>query len=148
MSDTPMKDCTTCGLPEAIAALHGAVEKGFAQTGADLALVANGQRILESRVANIESRLAVVERQPSSTDLEHAAALSEEIVARKELAEKVDAVSGQNAALLKIAQKFEGAYDKLAANKYTKLIVLALAVAAYEYLSRKGLSLPRLEMLP
>ena len=117
---------------------------GFEKTDASLArqeqsiaLVIGDQKSMHARMSSVEARLSKVEDTPSVSDLKTTAALDEEVKAREELAAKVDA-------LLDIAKRAEGFWQKVTANKWTKLILAALGLAAYRYLESHGLHIPGL----
>ncbi len=114
-------------------------------TRADIALVANDVSVVKDRVAVVESRVLSLEdakktnsmrvQQSSVIDLEHEAKLAAEIVARTELAAKVDALGASQEVQLAIL----GRLDKIATNPHIKLILAVLATAAMSWAASKGL---------
>lgn len=106
---------------------------------ADISLVSNDLGIVKDRLVIIENwkndsesraaRTSMRVEQGSKVDLEQAAALAAEKVAREELASKVDT-------LLAIGTKLE----KLTNNPMLKVLVGMLLTAAVSWLASKGLA--------
>ncbi len=138
---------TTTQLPAAdpMAVLQRTIIAGFRDINATLdSVVHEGQRT-NSRLTRIEERVDEVEgrigrnsarvQESSKVDLEHEAKLAVEIIARQELASKVDALTETQATQLAIL----GRLDKVASNPTVKVLAGMIATALLSYLASKGL---------
>ena len=130
---------------------------------ADIGLVANDVSIVKDRVAVVESRVLSLEearkvnsmraQQSSSIDLEHESKLAAEIVARTELAAKVDALAVGHSELSDKADKLDskqdmqlailGRLDKVASNPLVKTVAAMLATALVTWLASHGVHVPQ-----
>jgi len=107
---------------------------------ADISLVSNDLGIVKDRLVIVETwkndadsranRTSLRVDQASEVDLEQAAALAAEKVAREELAAKVDTLLAIGARL-----------DKVTTNPMVKVLVGMLLTAAVSYLAGKGFAL-------
>ena len=144
--DMPAQPKTT-ELPAADPVLIGIADLAREMRGvrADIALVSSDLGIVKARVTILEShrndsderaaRTSNRVEQASEADLAHESKLAAEIVARGELAAKVDALNASQELQLAIL----GRLDKIATNPHIKLILAVLATAAMSWAASKGL---------
>ena len=145
MSDKP-EEKPTIELP-AVPAWAIELTREVRGARADIGLVANDVSIVKDRVAVVESRVLSLEDArknnslraagASQMDLEHEAKIAAEIVARQELASKVDALTATQALQLAIL----GRLDKVTSNPTVKVIAGMLATALVTWLASHGGSL-------
>ncbi len=140
----------TAELPAAdpIAVLTRTLVTGLRDINATLdSVVHEGQRT-NSRLTRIEERVDEVEgrigrnsqrvQESSKVDLDHEAKLATEIVARQELAAKVDALTETQATQLAIL----GRLDKVASNPTVKVLAGMIATAVLTWLASHGVHTP------
>lgn len=139
--DPPSDGALAIEMRASMADIRQLVAEGFERQGQSLALLIGDQKALHSRVSSLETRMSRAESAPSEHDIKTTACLDEEIAERKALTAKVDR-------LLAVAERFERGWDKVMANPKAKLILAALAYAAYRYLDSHGLPLPSLPGMP
>jgi septal ring factor EnvC (AmiA/AmiB activator) len=140
----------TAELPAAdpIAILTRTLVTGLRDINATLdSVVHEGQRT-NSRLTRIEERVDEVEgrigrnsqrvQESSKVDLDHEAKLAAEIIARQELASKVDSLTETQATQLAIL----GRLDKVASNPTIKVLAGMLATALFTWLASHGVHAP------
>lgn len=158
MSDSPQNK-PTLQLPKAdiqeqlLKSLERAVTSGFTDLRTRLdnqdvqleVAVKEGQRtnsrltLLESRVEDLEIRITRAStrvQQSSEQELEQAAQLAQEKVAREQLAKRVDELSKSNEVQLAILSRL----DSLFKNPAIKLIAFAIWTGITGWLANRGLS--------
>ena len=125
--------------------MQRSMDAGFREMGTDIKLVSNDLGIVKDRLVIVEtwkndqdsrmSRTSARVQQASEMDLAHEARLAAEIVARQELATKLDALTESQAVQLAVLARL----DKIATNPHIKLILAVLATAAMSWAASKGL---------
>ncbi len=111
------------------------LHKRFAGVDGSIAELRSRQDRVEELRANTSERVRGVIRQTSEADLSHEAKLSEEIVARRTLEEKVDALDAKQDTQLAILTDIR----KLAQNPIVKQVATAVGTAILVWLGTKGL---------
>jgi septal ring factor EnvC (AmiA/AmiB activator) len=140
----PLSDCGACPIEDTIVARLQQILDGQLRIEANVNLVSSDLGVVKDRMRVVESRLSVVEESRKSTsdrvraaeavDSEHDLKIAEANDRMDKLADAVEKVTGQNAAILRIAERAEAGWEKLSANPRTKLIIAAVVYAAYRYL--------------
>ncbi len=100
-----------------------------------LDMVENRQTNLERMRAGTSDRVRDVARQGSEMDLAHEAKLAEEIIARRTLEAKVDALDAKQDTQLAILTNLQA----LAKNPIVRQVATAIGTAALTWLSMRGI---------
>lgn len=148
----PLPLCETCPIEGTIIPRLQQILDGQLRIEANVALVTSDLGVVKSRITSVESRLSAVEESRKTTsdrvraaeevDSQHDLKLAEAHDRLDKLTSAVEKVTGQNAAILRIAERGEAAWEKLSANPKTKIILAAVAYAAYRYLEAHVHTLP------
>lgn len=115
--------------------LTNTVLDGFAAMGDRMALVEKRQDGFESWRRNNSDRVRGLAKQSSESDLSQDAKLSAEIIARRDLEKKVDAIDVKQNEQIAILGRIEA----LAKNPIVKQVLTAVGTAIIVWLAQKGI---------
>lgn len=149
LAECPKECPTESSVHELLMQLGTAMRHGFDTVNANVALVSNDVDIVKRRIASVEERQSDLEEwrrhtservrgiatQTSDADLTQAAKLADEIVARQELAKKVDSLDAKQDMQLAILTRL----DSVAKNPLVKGIAQALGIAFLTWLGMRGI---------
>lgn len=110
------------------------VDTRFEKMDANVELVTHDLGIVKDRVTLLEDKArqnSLRAQSASQVDMAHESQLADEIVARKALAEKVDALTSSQATQTAILTRL----DKIASNPLVKTVAASLGTAVLTYLA-------------